>query len=106
MQHGLELVSEVLAPLYGRYDILEVKGPHWWRGSETIKLGQVFGGAGSSLTTIRLNGSALRGFNSFWKAVPAMVKYMPRLCTLELSDVGAGAVAALAVASSHTYQYI
>jgi hypothetical protein len=86
MQHGLEDVLEALAPLHGYFATLEVDGPHWWRGAEVVKLGQVFGGSG--LRILRLVGSALRGFNTFWKAVPAMVKYLPELVTLELDNVG------------------
>jgi hypothetical protein len=50
----------------------------------------VFGGTGSSLTTIILKGSALRGFNSFWRAIPSMVKDLPHLTILELNDVSLG----------------
>jgi hypothetical protein len=86
MQHGLEGVLEALAPLRGYFDTLEVDGPHWWRGAEVVKLGQMFGGSG--LRTLRLVGSALRGYNTFWRAVPAMVTYLPDLTTLELDNVG------------------
>jgi hypothetical protein len=91
MQHGLEGVLEALAPLRGYFDTLYVQGAHWWRGAEVVKLGQVFGGSG--LRTIRLIGSALRGFNTFWKAVPAMVTYLPHLATLVLDNVGTTAAA-------------
>jgi hypothetical protein len=86
LQHGLEGVLEALAPLRGYINAFEVHGAHWWRGAEAVKLGQVFGGSG--LTTLRLVGSALRGFSTFWEAVPAMVTRLPDLATLELDNVG------------------